>query len=356
MTLVFFVLIGQSGHLVKAYFSESISDLNIGNIVAKLYRTPIEKSRSELYFVGDVMLARHVETLTNKYGINYPYQQLNFFDKNQAFLLGNFEATIPAVHTQTPDFQFQFSVANKNLSALREAGFTHFSQANNHAFDFGGAAYDNAKNLLTTEGLTAFGHPTILSTSSVSFIDLPNYRLAIVALSAVDTVPSSENISEVLTFAKNDSDFQIVFIHWGNEYQLTQSNKQRNLAKNLVAAGADLIVGHHPHVTQGIEKIGEAYVFYSLGNFIFDQYFSTDVREGLVLKLVDEGELKLSILPVTSEFSLAQPRLMNKHEKNVFLTNLTKRSSSELLSAIIDGEINLTNKLATSSEKAIMAP
>jgi poly-gamma-glutamate synthesis protein (capsule biosynthesis protein) len=100
-------------------------------------------------------------------------------------------------------------------------------------------------------------------------------------------------------------DLIILNMHWGVEYKTKSNAKQQELAHKLINAGADLIVGHHPHVVQEVEKYsrtcertnhtneescGEGRIAYSLGNFVFDQNFSVDTRNGLVLEVVLNGK------------------------------------------------------------------
>ena len=129
------------------------------------------------------------------------------------------------------------------------------------------------------------------------------------------------------------------------------------LATKFSELGADLVVGHHPHVVQGIEKINNTLVFYSLGNFIFDQYFNQPVRQGLVLQLMENSnsKLELNLIPVSSEETLAQPKLMNESAKSLFLKNLARYSSIDVVEDIKAAKISLDNLLATSTETAIIA-
>lgn len=84
--------------------------------------------------------------------------------------------------------------------------------------------------------------------------------------------------------ARADADATVVLAHWGNEYESEPPPRVRELAHSLVASGADLIIGSHPHVIGAVEDIGGARVYYSLGNFVFDQYWEPSVRCGLSVK------------------------------------------------------------------------
>ena len=324
-------------------------------IVSDLINSEVEiPSKSQISFVGDVMLARHVEYLMMQNGTEYPYKLMNFFDKEKTFYVGNFEGSIPVKHTKTPNYNFNFSVDKTYLGGLKNAGFTHFSLANNHSYDFNKEGFDNSKLALNFEDLTPFGNPSSLSSTSVEFIELQGIKVAIIAVNTIGTTVTSDQINEVMEYANMNSNMQIIYVHWGNEYELNQSEQQRKLATKFVRAGADLIIGHHPHVTQGVEKIDNTLVFYSLGNFIFDQYFSSAVQQGLMVTISVTDNMELTISGITSKYGLAQPKIMSNNEQNIFMTALADRSSKKLRGEILSQKFTLDIPLATSSETAIM--
>ncbi len=90
----------------------------------------------------------------------------------------------------------------------------------------------------------------------------------------------------------------MISFHWGNEYEIHHNSFQENLAHVAIDAGANLVVGHHPHVIQEIEKYKDGYIAYSLGNFVFDQNFSEDTKSGLLLSVTLKNK---KIEQVTSE-------------------------------------------------------
>ena len=116
-----------------------------------------------------------------------------------------------------------------------------------------------------------------------------------------------------------------------------------------------MIVGHHPHVVQGVDFIEGVPVFYSLGNYVFDQYFSKDVQEGLVISVnnLDEA-MEISLLPVTSKTTLSQPQPMKPKDHADFLKKLARKSHPDLEDFITRGLISTDVKIATSSKVAIM--
>ncbi len=310
--------------------------------------------KRSLYVVGDIMLARDVERRMLSLGNDYPYRKI-IFDKNESYILGNFEGSVPIQHQPTADNTFRFSVNSKFLPALKDAGFTHMSLANNHAFDFGLAGYNHTISSLWDNGLIPFGHPSILSSSSVTFIDINEIKVSVIAIHTLLGNPEAETIREILNYATSNSNYQIVYIHWGSEYSEYYSSSQESLAKLLSKHGADIIIGHHPHVVQGVGKIDETLVFYSLGNYIFDQYFSNSVQNGLMLKLSFAEELTIDLVPVTSIDNRNQPRQQTVEETQSFLDKLATISNKTLEDEIKLGKITLHNSLASSSEVAIMA-
>ncbi|MDQ5951053.1 MAG: hypothetical protein QG639_330, partial [Patescibacteria group bacterium] len=91
-----------------------------------------------------------------------------------------------------------------------------------------------------------------------------------------------EQAFQDLANIRDDVDYLIVYTHWGNEY-VQENQVLIDLAHRFVDAGADLIIGSHPHVITGHETYKDAHIYYSLGNFIFDQYFDAEVKKGLVV-------------------------------------------------------------------------
>ena len=157
--------------------------------------------------------------------------------------------------------------------------------------------------------------------------------------------PDNEIIKLITEIKKAEPDkFLIAFMHWGIEYKTNNSKAQQDLAHKMVEAGADLIIGSHPHVVQNIELYKNKLIFYSLGNFIFDQYFSKNVQQGLAVGLeIYKDKLVYAIYPIQSVKS--QPNLMSDEDKAKFLADLAARSSKELDMQINSGEIELNINL-----------
>lgn len=312
--------------------------------------------KTGLIFTGDVLLARNVEHLMKREGLKYPFAGLELSRVLPgAAVIGNFESAMPEVHMPTPALAMRFSVDPTLLPALKTAGYTHVSQANNHSFDYGYEGFGHGSAALIRAGIIPFGSGRTVGKESLTFINTEAGRIAVVGIHATDVIPARSTLKQVMTLASGDSDFQIIYIHWGTEYKLSHSPVQEELATALIAQGADLIVGHHPHVVQDIDVIDNVVVFYSLGNYVFDQYFNQDVEEGLVLALaLSEKRPVVRLLPVSSHKNFSQPMPMLESDRAAFLQALAERSDETLRSEILSGVVPLAAMVATSQKMAMI--
>ncbi|MCB0289763.1 MAG: CapA family protein [Calditrichaeota bacterium] len=252
-----------------------------------------------LAFAGDVILDRGVDDQMRLHGDTLLVNALQQFQGHD-YLLINYEGTFSgSPHSQND--RYNFKTEENRAALLRAGGVSHASLANNHSFDFGPEGFQNTLQALQQHGVTPLGtdcFPVLLTNR--------HYRCAVLAASL-----TAHN--ETLCIAAADSllkrvgDFKtehpavplIVYIHWGLELQPRPADWQRRLAAELAATGVDAIIGHHPHVVQSIEFIGDVPVFYSLGNFVADAYLpSTD--EAIIANLSISDKLEtIRLAPIT---------------------------------------------------------
>jgi poly-gamma-glutamate synthesis protein (capsule biosynthesis protein) len=296
---------------------------------------------TQLLFVGDVMLGRNVERLSREFGAQYPYARMEKVSED-TFLVGNFESAIPKKHVPTPNGSFTFSVDPVFLPQLYAYGFDAVSLANNHSYDHGVEGFENAVEALSAEKFVVFGNQINQGSSTIAYHSVNGTVVALVGVYAVNVRPTDAELKQVLSRAETNSDLQIVYVHWGEEYALSHNSFQEELAQVCIDAGADVVVGHHPHVVQDIGLYKGVPIFYSLGNFIFDQYFSIDVQEGLSLGLVPKKDTLLFTLhPVSSVGYKSQPARMASAQSEQFLKNVAKRSDPALTEMITKGLLEL---------------
>ena len=306
-------------------------------------------STGPIVFVGDVLLARNVEFLMNTKGVNYPFLYVpELFGQHNSAVIGNFESAILEHHKKTPSFVTTFSVNKNILPEVQKVGFTHMSVANNHSFDYGSTTFAHTKLSLEQAGITPFGHPALVDGVSHVVIRTGATMVGVLAINQINNLLSIEEINTSLLLLASTTDFQIVYVHWGEEYMLKHNSTQEMLAKQLIDAGADAIIGHHPHVVQDIDVYKDKPIFYSLGNFIFDQYFSVDVEQGLLLKLsFINSQVQYELVPVSSENTHSQPNFMSSDDQSLFLSNLARRSNADYAENIKSGKLILPFSLAT---------
>lgn len=259
-----------------------------------------------LVAVGDVMLDRYVRDLMNSQGLDYPFRKLdqNFF-KQADILLGNLEGSIVSKKKNFGHMVFGFLPDTAPI--LKNFGFDVVALANNHALDQGWEGHDSTKRYLTEAGIGWFGHPKgELHEENAHYIRARGKTFAFVGLEDVfkeagDEQKAIENIKQVIPLIKAQADYVIVSPHWGVEYTPKPTQRQRNFAHAFIDAGADFIIGHHPHVVQEKEEYRGKRIYYSLGNFIFDQYWSKPTQLGLALRITFLGrQISVEEFPIQS--------------------------------------------------------
>lgn len=312
----------------------------------------IEKDDSML-FVGDLMLSRHVERLMQEHGFGYPYRDIRNTLSEYTQVIGNLEGTAANPHVLTPEFSFQFSIQEDAIEMVAEEGFTFLTLANNHAYDYGDAGYENTQRLLKRYGIQSAGHPERTSFEDVAFVELNDVRIAIVPVHAVSRDVDTAHVEEILMELDELSDEQFIVIHWGEEYISVGNTQQQEMAHAFIDAGAEAIIGHHPHVVQNIEVYKGVPIFYSLGNFIFDQYWNQEVQEGLAVGVhIDKARTLFELIPIES--SVSAPRILTEGDRTRFLEDLALRSDALLATDIQNGLLAFEDSELASSEKTVM--
>ncbi len=302
-------------------------------------------------FVGDIMLDREVENLMAKNGTLYPFRKINRFTNGVDIVFGNLEGPIVKDLPDFSDRSLKFAFSKNTVEGLAFGNFSLLSLANNHTLNARENGPRETREFLKKGAIDFVGDPSECSQ------EFSYQKNGIAFLAFNETYPSSCTDKEIIDTiksvkAKNPEDFLIVSLHWGNKYRLTSSYNQRKLACQIIDAGADLIIGHHPHVVQEIEIYKNKLIFYSLGNFIFDQYFSKNTQQGLAVGLeiypnanaqkyssLNGKELVFRLFPIQSK--LSQPFLMEQKNAKLFLEKLAKKSDKSLAEGIRSGIIEI---------------
>ena len=213
--------------------------------------------------------------------------------------------------------------------------------ANNHSYDHGREAMISTANHLVANNIVPVGYgnsqnaacePVILEKGEVQVAVFASVPLGLEAWMYLDGEPGmcQATISDLqsdfeLYKKKNPKQFVIVTLHWGAEYQHYPMSLQRRQAKLLIEAGADAIIGHHPHVVQSFESIMGKPVFYSIGNLIFDSK-NPITHEGILVKVVidESGAVLTKIIPYQAAEN--KPTIMTGRQKLDFIDQFQERS------------------------------
>lgn len=300
-----------------------------------------EKGKTIL-FVGDIMLDRGVEYLMKKNSVFYPLEKIGQFLRGVDIVFGNLEGPIVENPPHFSDESLKFAFSPEVVRMLSYGNFNLLSLANNHTFNLDKAGLRETKEFLTKDNINFVGHPLQCDQDFL-------FKKDNIVFTAFNKVfPSncfSREIVETVRKKKNSNpdEFLIVIFHWGEEYYSKSLISQQELAHQAIEAGADLIIGSHPHIVQEIEEYKGKLIFYSLGNFIFDQYFSKETQQGLVVGLeIYPKRIVCRLFPIQSQ--LSQPFLTEREATENFLQELAQKSSKGLRDEIKNGIIEMEIK------------
>lgn len=289
--------------------------------------------------VGDVLLGRGVAAQPDPLGDVAPWLRaadVTLGNLEGVIINGRLRSTVNGEGNPVPGSRIALFMPATAVFPLQHAGFDLLGLANNHSLDAGAEGLQQTAVRLRQSGLIPLG---LNENGSVA----PEIRIANnirLALLAFNTIPDpaasllcrpasqlpcplvwdAEGGPAAIAAAKAQADAVIVSVHWGLEYEARPSPTQERLAQAMLDAGADLVVGHHPHVAQPLALSGDRVVAYSLGNFVFDQE-TAQTRPALALHaFFDSAGLRaVQVLPIQAGL---RPRLLAPNEAVSLLTRV----------------------------------
>lgn len=260
-----------------------------------------------MVFVGDIMLSRSVgDKMAILKDYTFPFLKISDYINSFDLAFANLENPVSLRGTKVGSI-YSFRADPRVIEGLRFAGFDVLSIANNHIWDYGIDAFLDTMTLVKAGGMDYVGggynfndahKPLVREINGVkiSFLAYTNLLPPSTTATEFSEGVSFLEMNQVLldiTEAKKVSDIAVVSFHWGEEYQKNHNLNQEFIANKSIKAGADLIIGHHPHVPQEVESQSTAWIAYSLGNFIFDQSWSEETKKGLALEVsVEDKKIK----------------------------------------------------------------
>ena len=267
-----------------------------------------------LVAVGDIMLSRYVaQKIREHANPGYPLANVGQFLQGGDVTFGNLENPItPGRDIKVPEMILR---ADPYMaSALKDAGFDILSLANNHLPDFGARGVLDTMQHLEDADIKHIGAGKCEEAYTPKYIEINGLKLAFLAFTDPDIAPAcysandsagtaaldAEKMNIAIAKAAKNADFTVVYLHVGTEYAPKPDKNQIYYSRLAIDAGADLVLGSHPHVVQSIEIYKGRYILHSLGNFIFDQLWSRETREGVIASIYinKKGIERIEFLPV----------------------------------------------------------
>lgn len=267
-----------------------------------------------LLFAGDLLLTEVLQEKYARQGIGAAASEelLSLLQSADVFMV-NQEFPFGVTGEAMEDKEYTFRVPPEYVSVLQELGIRVVTLANNHTLDFGRSPLSETLHTLDAAGILRVGAGENLEEASAPrMIEAGGKTIAFLGASRVIPVGSwNAGASQSGLFTTYDPallvkkiqetrpncDFLAVYVHWGVEYESMPEEYQRELARAYIDAGADAVIGSHPHVLQGIEYYQGKPIFYSLGNFIF----SNGTYETMMAELtLDENGCRVRLIPLRS--------------------------------------------------------
>ncbi|MCX6705752.1 MAG: CapA family protein [Candidatus Woesebacteria bacterium] len=261
--------------------------------------------QTSLIFTGDVMLGRSVMTKSLKINnLNYPFMNVANILRSADIVFSNLENPI-IDNCPYGDSGFKFCADPKMIEGLKYAGVDIVNLANNHILNYGKEGLIQTKKYLDLNGIKWVGDGNLV------IIEKNKTKFGFLGFNFVTVRPQDKDL-DLIRNSKTKVDILIVSVHWGEEYKSKANSNQKLIARQLSEAGADYLIGHHPHWIQDMEMVGSTKVYYSLGNFVFDQMWSEETKKGLSVNLIFKGKkLEKENLLKLYMGNFAQPKWVN---------------------------------------------
>lgn len=307
------------------------------------YFQPVHIPDTKILIFGDMMLDRNVKLKINENSLDYPFLKIKDFILNNDIVVANAEGSFTFFDSVTvgkKNAPLNFTFDPILLSTLKDVGFTLLGQANNHTLNFGIKGFAQSTTSITIAGLNYFGDPQ--NNNVEPYIkEINGEKIGFVAYNEF-SYQGKDNVIKAIQETKKQTSYLIVYPHWGVEYNQSFTEAQQKVAHEFIDAGADVVIGMHPHVIEPIEIYNGKPIFYSLGNFIFDQAQTGPMTEGLAIKIaLNKKDINYEIDPIS--ITHAQASLMDATNTQIILNSLSKSAvvSDDIKMGISSGTIKI---------------
>lgn len=268
--------------------------------------------------VGDIIPGRHVAENMARHGVSWPFKLIAPVVNGADITYGDLECPLTDRY-EVPYAGMEFVAPARTINGIEMLSLDVVTLANNHSTNFGRTALTDTVKLLKANKIAYAGggfdyeeahRPAVVEAGGTKFaflsynsikgsLDASASEPGVAWINMEPWYPDSEQdfalVASEVREAKKQADFVVVGLHWSKEYQYHPNPSMVALAHRACDAGADMVIGQHPHSVQSIEYYKGKFIAYSLGNFIFDQRFSEQVRQGFVLKCGLKGGILVSL-------------------------------------------------------------
>lgn len=279
---------------------------------------------------GSGSFVAELENQDNDY--SYFFKNLKPIFENDDLTIINFEGTLSNGGTRASK-QFAFRGAPEYVNILTSSSIEAANLANNHSRDYGDVSYDDTVKYLEEQNIAVFNG------TKTAVREYNGVKVALVGIYALTDEGKSQLEGVMESVKQENPEVIIVSFHWGEEKSTTPNEEQKELAHKAVDLGADLVLGHHPHVLQGIEKYNGKYICYSLGNLCFGGNKNPSDKDTMLFRqtfTIDNGQIlddnAVEIVPCT-------------------ISSVTSRNNYQPTEATGEQRTRIMKKITEASEK-----
>jgi poly-gamma-glutamate capsule biosynthesis protein CapA/YwtB (metallophosphatase superfamily) len=254
-------------------------------------------------FGGDMLFDRSIRSHMERKGSDFIFSCLDPLLASRDLVVANLEGPITTSESisqysrpgDSNNYTFTFPPSTAQI--LYDHNIRLVNIGNNHIMNFGTEGLLSTRRYLAEAGVAHFGDPGLSHADRVARIHINGIDFSFINWSEWTSGPPEETLTQIALEVESGRT-TIVYTHWGEEY-VSATNRQKKLAHEFVDAGATMVIGSHPHVVQEKEIYRGKHIYYSLGNFIFDQYWEPAVMQGLLLEVTfgQTGALSIREIP-----------------------------------------------------------
>lgn len=329
--------------LLFAAFMLMGSDFAFTELGNKKYES-LKADNTKITFTGDVSPSRYLKEKSKKYGPGIFYKDIESIWKDSDISLINLEAAPILGDPEDEKYTKPSKASNiyldlnrDDIKAVKESGINLIGFGNNHSIDYGVVGLEESIEIFNDEEIDYIGAGVNIREAVKPYSEEINGEK--IGIMAVTDIPVRGGLArnnragiyttqyQYLDFEiekmVNKNDFNVVYIHWGVEYGLNPDKEIRELGRELIDMGVDLVVGSHPHVLLPVEKYNDGAIVYSLGNLVFDQNMGRTSDSAIASLYLGEDGNYLEFVPIDIINGIPNITDKKRNKKRIF-NNLTK--------------------------------